>query len=183
MRGWIENKNQAFLVTEISWLWLSRSSSRFMASDIVRSSYVKIPSPRIDTRTACNHNVIPCSGSSTIPQSPPSCPISFYASTYPSFRPRSPRKPIIRSCYPVRSVPFDRSKGWNTSRRPRRSTPGCSIREGSRRIKQLKVKMFRFLFRTRVCASKPNLFFFFSLFIFPHRYGKIHRFIFRSFFF
>lgn len=26
-------------------------------------------------------------------------------------------------------------------------------------------------------------FFFFSLFIFPHRYGKIHRFIFRSFFF
>lgn len=154
-----------------------------MASDIVRSSYVKIPSPRIDTGTACNRNVIPLfrildhpSKSSLLSR----FFLSVHLSILSSKKSEKTNHSFMLSCSkrPVRSFEGLKHVATSTAQHP-----GCSIREGSRRIKRLKVKMFRFLFRTRVCASKPNLFFFFSLFIFPHRYGKIHRFIFRSFFF
>lgn len=154
-----------------------------MASDIVRSSYVKIPSPRIDTRTACNRNVIPLFRILDHPSKSSLLSRFFlcvHLSILSSKKSEKTNHSFMLSCSkrPVRSFEGLKHVATSTAQHP-----GCSIREGSRRIKRLKVKMFRFLFRTRVCASKPNLFFFFSLFIFPHRYGKIHRFIFRSFFF
>lgn len=153
-----------------------------MASDIVRSSYVKIPSPRIDTRTACNRNVIPLFRILDHPSKSSLLSRFFlcvHLSILSSKKSEKTNHSFMLSCSkrPVRSFEGLKHVATSTAQHP-----GCSIREGSRRIKRLKVKMFRFLFRTRVCASKLNLFFF-SLFIFPHRYGKIHRFIFRSFFF